>query len=119
MLALWVPVALEPYELYSEFQCRSPNAHLERRVSDDYDWGEFKKGVTPLTPRLTANRAYGCVRPCLVSIQQYSALANSVSSAMQRKQQANLVSHIYANSGIGAPPISGGKFELHSRSKHF
>lgn len=50
---------------------------------------------------------------------EFSPLSKSAGAALRRKQNANLISHIYERSGNGTLPISAGKLELGTRSKLF
>ncbi len=75
------------------------------------------KVITRLALRYWANLVDGQQSP--TEVMGASALAAAFAAEMKRKQNANLISHIYEHSGIGARPLIGGKFELKNRNKLF
>ncbi len=75
------------------------------------------KVITRLALRCWANLFAG--QQSSTEVMEASSLATAFAVEMKRKQNANLISHIYELSGIGAPPLSGGKFELKNRNKLF
>lgn len=93
-------------------------------TGNDPEWEEFKNTVKPLKPRDRADPGLTKPTPSPISRDQTMAeriisskLGQSVFAAMSKKQQSNLVSHIYKLLGIGKPPIPGGKIEGKKRSK--
>ena len=85
----------------------------EGMVPNDLD----NKVVTRLALRCWANFVAG--QQSSTEVMGASALAAAIAAKMKREQDANLISRIYELSGIGAPPLSGGKFELKNRNKRF
>lgn len=89
----------------------------------DDSWEKFTKDVKPLKQgKVAIEKPKPAPVPLLTEIDEGSvhkgeSLGERLYRAMILKQVRNLVSHVYKNLGIGAPPISGGKIEGKKRTK--
>ncbi len=78
-------------------------------MSNDRDWERIKTGVVRLALQLALSP----------TSNNESVLGIKFGTAMRRKQNLNLISHVYEHIGVRAHQISGGKFELQKRHKLF
>jgi hypothetical protein len=79
----------------------------------------IEEKLTKLALRCLAREAARLERQGGSLIADSSILAIRLGVAMRRKQNADLISHIYELAGNGTLPISAGKFELKKRHKLF
>jgi len=86
-------------------------------VSDVYKWESDKAAITTLALRCWAREV--ARQRAQSEVVEDSSLAAALAAAMKRKQDSNLISHVYESPYIYARPISGGKFELKKRHKLF
>ena len=95
-------------------------------MSDDDSWKEFTKDVS--RPLKHDKVAIEKPKPDAVlrsektedgAVRKGGRLAERLYEILKLKQARNLVSHVYKNLGIGAPPISGGKIEGKKRTRRW
>jgi len=81
------------------------------------DWRRFRRECKPLISAAMRASVTKLVIPKLFRSLNRLPLGTQFRLVMMRQQNANMVSNVYSSSGLGLPPISGGKFELRRRDK--